>query len=92
MEELKKQGIVQELIKNDIKYFSVISPDTLSKNLEEKYVNFKESLPELMTLIGKFGNRPRITFYEGKEEIRDMLYDHYPSWAISMADYDDTWR
>jgi len=92
LEYLKRQGIVQEIIKNDIKYFFVISPDTLFKNLEKKYLSFKESLPELMTVIWKFGNRPRITFYEGKEQIENMLYEHYPLWAISMANYDHTWR
>jgi hypothetical protein len=48
---MKRQGIVQEINKNDIKYFYVIPPDILFKNLEKKYLNFKESLPELMTLI-----------------------------------------
>jgi len=51
LEEMKRQGIVQEIIKNDIKYFSVVSPDILFKNLEKKYLGFKESLPELMTVI-----------------------------------------
>ena len=92
LEEMKRQGIVQEIIKNDIKYFSVVSPDILFKNLEKKYLGFKESLPELMTVIWKFGNRPRVTFYEGKEQIHDMLYEHYPLWVISIADYDYTWR
>lgn len=92
LEDMKRQGIVQEINKNDIKYFYVIPPDILFKNLEKKYLNFKESLPELMTLIWKFGNRPRITFFEGKEQVHNMLYEHYPLWIESMRQEEYTWR
>jgi sugar-specific transcriptional regulator TrmB len=92
LDELKKQGIVYEVVKNDTKYFSVISPDTLCKQLEKRYTEFKESLPSLMTLMGKFGDRPRITFYEGREQVENMLYEHNSMRVKSMANYDCTWR
>ena len=88
LEELKTQGIVYEIVKNNIKYFSVISPDILFKQLEKKYISFRESLPNLMTLMGKFGDRPRVTFYEGKEQVEKMLYEHNDTRVTSMEDYD----
>lgn len=54
LDDLKKKGIANETTKDDIKYYSVISPDILLKQLEQKYESFKEKVPELLSLANKF--------------------------------------
>ena len=53
-----------ELKRNGMNYFSVISPDILASQLEAKYTAFKQKLPELMVLAEKFGNKPKVQFFE----------------------------
>jgi sugar-specific transcriptional regulator TrmB len=70
LEELKKKGIANETTKDDVKYYSVISPDILLKQLEQKYESFKDKVPELLALAEKFGNRPKVRFFEGLEGVK----------------------
>lgn len=48
-------------------YFSVISPELLLRDLEDKYISFKEKIPEFLVLAEKFGNKPKVQFFEGIE-------------------------
>ena len=75
LEDLKRDGLVNETIKEGIKYYSVISPDILLKQLEQKYESFKERVPELLALAEKFGNKPRIQFFEWLEGVKKMYGD-----------------
>lgn len=72
LEDLRKKGYVNETSKDDIKYYSVISPDLLLKQLEQKYESFKEKVPELLALADKFGNRPKMQFFEGVSGIKHL--------------------
>ena len=75
LEDLKRDGIVNETTKEGVKYYSVISPDILLKQLEQKYESFKDKVPELLALAEKFGNKPRIQFFEGLEGVKKMYGD-----------------
>lgn len=72
LDDLKKKGIVNETTKDDVKYYSVISPDILLKQLEQKYESFKEKVPELLSLANKFWNKPKIQFFEWLEGMKKM--------------------
>jgi sugar-specific transcriptional regulator TrmB len=75
LEDLKMDGIVNETIKEGVKYYSVISPDILLKQLEQKYESFKEKVPELLAMAEKFGSKPRVQFFEGLEGVKKMYND-----------------
>lgn len=75
LEELKKRGMAMETTKWDVKYYSVISPDSLLRQMEQKFEAFKEKMPELMALGDKFGNRPKVQFFEGLQGMKEMYYD-----------------
>ncbi len=70
LKEFKKQGIVQEIKRKEISYFSVISPEMLLRKLEDKYATFKARVPELMAMAEKIGNMPKVQFFEGVEWIK----------------------
>ncbi len=84
LDDLKRKGIANETTKDEVKYYSVISPDILLKQLEQKYESFKKKVPELLALAEKFGNKPKVRFFEGKEWIKKMYYDtlDYPNTTI----------
>jgi len=75
LEDLKKDGIVNETTKEGVKYYSVISPDVLLKQIEQKYESFKEKVPELLALAEKFGNKIKVQFFEWVEWIVTMYSD-----------------
>lgn len=91
LKELQKQWVVQELKRNDVSYFSVIAPDVLLKNIEEKHSAFKQNLPELMAIANKFGNKPKITYYEGVSWIKNQYNDllKYDGEVLSFLSDDD---
>lgn len=72
LEDLKRDGIVNEATKDGVKYYSVISPDVLLNQLEQKYESFKDKVPELLALAQKFGNKPKVQFFEGLEWMKKL--------------------
>lgn len=64
LEDFKRKGIANESIKDELKYFSVLSPELLFKREEERYENMKSKLPDLMAVTSKYGIRPRTQFFE----------------------------
>ncbi len=75
LKELQKRGIVNELKKWSMTYFSVITPEFLLRDLEDKYTSFKEKIPEFMALAETFGNKPKVQFFEGIEGVKNMYED-----------------
>jgi predicted transcriptional regulator len=71
--DLKRDWFVNETTKNGIKYYSVISPDTLLKQAEQKYENFKEKVPELLAMAEKFWNKPKVQFYDGEKWLKFLF-------------------
>lgn len=75
LKELIKKGIAQEIQRDELSYFSVITPTILFKNLEDKYTIFKEKLPEFMALAEKMWSKPKVQFYEWVEGIKAIYND-----------------
>jgi len=64
LQDFQRRGIANETIKSGLKYFSVIKPDMLFRQEEEKYEYMKICLPKLLAITEKFGNRPKTHFFE----------------------------
>jgi len=64
LEDLKRRGIVNDMPKDGVRYYSAISPEILFKQQEEKYENIKSQLPEIMAITNKFGSKPKTQFFE----------------------------
>ena len=75
LNELKKQWIVKEITKNKVKYFSVISPEILEKQQEAKLLKLQNIMPELLALSKWYWNKPKVFFYEGFENTKQVFYD-----------------
>ncbi len=73
LEDFKRRGVVSENIRDELKYFSVLSPKILFKREEEKYEKMKSSLPELLAITEKIGNRPKTQFFEWFEWLREVV-------------------
>ena len=56
-------------------YFSVISPELLLRDLEDKYISFKEKIPQFLVLAEAFGAKPKVQFFESIEGVKNMYED-----------------
>jgi len=75
LKDLTKKGIANEIVKNKKKYYSVISPQKLVKQQEDKYKKLKESLPELLAVQSEYAHKPKIYFYEGFDGVKEVYKD-----------------
>jgi hypothetical protein len=74
---------MNEIKRNDVNYFSSISPEILFKELEKKYMSFKEVLPDFLSVFEKFGNKTKIQFFEGEEGLKNLFME-FASTTINM--------
>lgn len=87
LKELKKRHIILEISKDWIKYFSAISPKKLLKNEELKIKKLKNALPELLALSNTYNNKPKVYFYEGVENLKNLYKDIIEEWKNSKNPY-----
>lgn len=70
-----QQGIAGSTTYNQVKTFTVISPEILVKKMESKLKTAENILPQLSALALTKSKRPQISFYEGREGIRTIYED-----------------
>lgn len=96
---LIQKGIVQEFIKDKVRYFTTYSPKTLISILEhrgEEIENQKQKLLQAIPFLDKirnpFLNQPKVRFFQGVEGIKEIYEDtirvkNQPIYAIGDFDY-----
>ena len=70
---LIKKGLVSYKLKNNVKYFEAINPNTFHGFLEEKKNTLNEILPTLITLFEDKQQSPQITIIEGVEGGKSLI-------------------
>ncbi len=55
-------------------YFSASHPRTILSEIKKRAASFEEKLPELVEMHDKAAQKPKVTFFEGKRELR-RIYD-----------------
>lgn len=74
LKRLEQKGIASSVIKNHKKFYSVISPDELVKQLEEKQYLLKKIIPELNKIKKKKSiEKPNSETFEGVEGIKTIF-------------------
>ncbi|MFA5916891.1 MAG: helix-turn-helix domain-containing protein [Candidatus Gracilibacteria bacterium] len=82
LKDLKKRGIANEITKNSVKYFSVVSPEKLLEIEKNKINKLENIMPELLAISNSFGNKPKVYFYEGFERVKDLFKE-----IVDYGDY-----
>ncbi len=73
LKELNKKNIANEVIKNNKKYYNVISAETLINREEKKYIKLRKALPELLSLTNNFAHKTKISYYEWSENVKEVF-------------------
>lgn len=80
LESLFKKGLVSQFVKAEVKYFSVISPESLVSYVERIINDYKRSreelievMPQFLTLTSPVSIKPKTIFLEGPSAIKDLF-------------------
>lgn len=72
---LENRGLIKRTKSGKKDYFVAENPKTVLTIIKEKEKRFQESLPQLMSLFNAQEKRPKVYFYQGPEEIRQLYED-----------------
>lgn len=67
-----KKGYVSYITKKGVKYYSAADPRALIDHYFDGAKMLKVLLPELLAISNRHGQKPKITFYEGVEGIKQI--------------------
>lgn len=80
LKDLKSRWIAQEITKNSVKYYSVISPEELLKREKHKYEKLQAALPELTALSNLYSNKPKVYYYDNIDVVKSLFKDILDAW------------
>lgn len=80
LKDLKIKWIAQELTKNWVKYYSVISPKQLFENQQRKLQKLEENMPELLAISNSFWNKAKVFFYDGFDRVKELFNEIIEEW------------
>lgn len=75
LQDFKSRGIAYSVERAEVSHFSVIEPQKLLAELEQKYLQFKEALPQLDALVHSNAAKPHIRYFEGVQWLKTMYED-----------------
>lgn len=85
VESLKEKGFLSEIKKKKKKFFYAEDPRILQEKIEERKNAINRIVPQLLSIANFMDKKPKITFYEGLEGIKDVYRDtlRYPNKEMS---------
>ncbi|MCK9379208.1 MAG: MarR family transcriptional regulator [Candidatus Moranbacteria bacterium] len=72
LKKLEPMGLITESIKGKRKTYIASGPEKLKKNIKEKEQLLNHILPELKSLNNTGNIKPKITYYEGRDGLRQI--------------------
>ncbi len=72
LNSMLKKGLVNFYKKTNIKYYAATSPRILIEGMKDDASQLMKMLPELIAITNQYAQKPRITFYEGVEGIKQI--------------------
>lgn len=77
LKSLMERGIASYILKDKRKCFEVIPPQNLISILDANKKSLQEVLPELRALARTTVEKPKVSLFEGKLGIKNIIYDVY---------------
>lgn len=72
LQSLRKDGLLEEHQKGKRKAYLVCDPEALIRNLQQKTETVERILPDLRGLYTLQKNKPKIKFYEGWDQVKEI--------------------
>ncbi|OGF19898.1 hypothetical protein A3G56_03340 [Candidatus Falkowbacteria bacterium RIFCSPLOWO2_12_FULL_45_10] len=75
LEKLARQGLISQTIQGKKRLFVATKPEKIQADLENKREVFSKLLPELKALENVSRQKPKVTYFEGREEFWQAYFD-----------------
>ena len=75
VKHLCSKGLMERFFKNNVRYYSAISPRALHARFVQHVLNLEQSLPHLVAIHNRTEGKPQVTFYEGRAELEKLYLD-----------------
>ncbi|MDD5054936.1 MAG: helix-turn-helix domain-containing protein [Candidatus Peribacteraceae bacterium] len=72
---LSEKGLVEYFMRKHTRYFSVLSPKSLVEKYESHVADLRSSLPSLLAVENRIVGKPKVSFFEGKEDLKRLYLD-----------------
>lgn len=72
---LSEKGLVEYFMRKHTRYFSVLSPKSLVEKYEGHVADLRSSLPALLAVENRIVGKPKVSYFEGKEDLRRLYLD-----------------
>lgn len=75
LKKLGERGLVEFFVRKNTRYFSVLSPRSLLEQYEKYVQELRGALPQLLAIENRIVGKPKVSFYEGKEDLKRLYLD-----------------
>lgn len=72
LRKLTQKGVAEFYLQRQIRFYSVLAPKRLLEKYKDYVGQLEDCLPSMLAVHNQIVNKPRITFYEGVEELRTL--------------------
>src|SRR3989338_2234466 len=82
LQVLKEKGLIEEHQNGKRKAYIASDPEALLRNLEKKKEAVERLLPDLRGLYTLQKNKPKITFYDGWEQVKEIYWQLFQAQEV----------
>lgn len=75
LKKLSERGLAEFFVRKNTRYFSVLSPRSLLDKYESHIQELRRALPQLLAIENRIVGKPKVSFYEGKEDLKRLYLD-----------------
>lgn len=75
IDHLVELGLIEVAVIRNRKHFTARSPEYLSALQERRLKEVQDAIPQFMSLFNTSTNKPKISYYEGPEQVRQIMLE-----------------
>lgn len=75
IDHLVELGLIEVAVVRNRKHYKARSPEYLATLQERRWQEVKEAIPQFMSLFNVSTNKPKISYFEGPEQVRQIIVE-----------------
>jgi sugar-specific transcriptional regulator TrmB len=89
LRRLSERGLTEYFVRKQTRYFSALPPRSLLDKYESHVTSLREALPKLLAVENRIVGKPKVSFYEGKEDLKRLYLDAITDTSGELLNYFD---
>jgi len=101
LDDLKRKGLISSSKGGRKNYYFAQDPKKLEARIKQRTKTIEEIMPELLSITNLIDKKPKVRYYEGREEMKEIYEDtlNYSDQEIkiwipenTISSYDNYWK